>query len=67
MDFTQMLMKIAIGGCTWVLLLLVILSILSIALIVEKSLLYSRFYPAMEKGMPILCLVRIPIRFELID
>ena len=43
MDFTQMLMKIAIGGCTWVLLILIILSILSIALIVEKFILYARW------------------------
>ena len=43
MDFTQMLIKIAIGGSTWVLILLVILSILSIALIVEKSVLYARW------------------------
>ena len=43
MDFAQMLIKIAIGGSTWVLILLVILSILSIALIVEKSVLYARW------------------------
>ena len=43
MDFTQMLIKIAVGGSTWVLLLLVILSILSIALIIEKSILYARW------------------------
>ena len=33
----------------------------------REAILKSRFYPAMEKGMPILCLVRIPIRFELTD
>ncbi len=38
-----MLIKIAIGGSTWVLILLVILSIFSIALIVEKSILYARW------------------------
>jgi biopolymer transport protein ExbB/TolQ len=38
-----MLIKIAVGGSTWVLLLLVILSILSIALIIEKSILYARW------------------------
>lgn len=43
MNFTQMLIKIAVGGSTWVLLLLVILSILSIALIIEKSILYARW------------------------
>jgi len=42
-NFTQMLIKIAIGGSTWVLILLVILSIFSIALIVEKSILYARW------------------------
>ena len=31
----------------------------------KEAIMDSRFYPAMEKGMPILCLVRIPIRFEL--
>lgn len=31
----------------------------------KEAILDSRFYPATEKGMPILCLVRIPIRFEL--
>ena len=48
MDFTQMLIKIAIGGSTWVLILLVILSILSIALIVEKSVLYARWVGRQE-------------------
>lgn len=43
MNFTQMLIKIAVGGSTWVLLLLIILSILSIALIIEKSILYARW------------------------
>ena len=33
----------------------------------REAILKARFYPAMEKGMPILCLVRIPIRFELTD
>ena len=33
----------------------------------REAIMKSRFYPAMEKGMPILCLVRIPIRFELTD
>lgn len=31
----------------------------------KEAILSSRFHPAMEKGMPIPCLVRIPIRFEL--
>ncbi len=35
--------------------------------VAREAILNSRFYPAMEKGMPILCLVRIPIRFELTD
>ena len=43
MDFTQILMRIALGGGNWVLLLLIILSILSIALIVEKAILYWRW------------------------
>lgn len=41
MNFTQMLIKMAVGGSSWILLLLVILSILSIALIIEKSILYA--------------------------
>jgi biopolymer transport protein ExbB len=36
-------MRIALGGGNWVLLLLIILSILSIALIVEKAILYWRW------------------------
>ena len=31
----------------------------------KEAILCSRFHPAMEKGMPISCLVTIPIRFEL--
>ena len=38
-----MLMRIALGGSTWVLVLLIILSILSIAVIVEKAVLHWRW------------------------
>jgi len=31
----------------------------------KEAILCSRFHPAMEKGMPIPCLVSIPIRFEI--
>ncbi|MGB5158267.1 MotA/TolQ/ExbB proton channel family protein [Desulfobacterium sp. N47] len=43
MNLTQILMDIAIGGSTWILMLLIVLSILSIALIIEKSILYTRW------------------------
>lgn len=33
--------------------------------VAKEAIMDSRFYPAMEKGMPIPCLVRIPIRFDL--
>jgi biopolymer transport protein ExbB len=43
MELTNILMKFAVGGPGWVLVLLIILSIASIGVIIEKAILYSKF------------------------
>ncbi|MFH0775832.1 MAG: hypothetical protein V2A53_10195, partial [bacterium] len=43
MELTNILMRFAVGGGGWVLILLIILSIASIGVIIEKAILYYRF------------------------
>ncbi|MDI6752145.1 MAG: MotA/TolQ/ExbB proton channel family protein [bacterium] len=43
MELTNILMGFAVGGGGWVLVLLIILSITSIGVIIEKAILYSKF------------------------
>ena len=49
MELTNILMKFAVGGGGWVLVLLIILSILSIGVIIEKAILYYRFQREIKK------------------